>query len=95
MKQPRKTKHRQVTWKPRESLQERLQKSDEPTVNGEESKLNKKKEKAHAALRGVTIDEHLLPGTDKIAVEDAEAKGFRVGLHVYMSELIQPIWKRG
>merc|ERR1711871_1074897 len=68
----------------RESLQERLQKSDEPTINGEESKLNKKKEKAHAALRGVTIDEHLLPGADKIPVEDAEAQGFRVGLHVHV-----------
>jgi len=68
----------------RESLQERLQKSDEPTVNGEESKMTKKKEKAHAALRGVTIDEHLLPGVDKIPVEDAEAKGFRVGMNVHV-----------
>merc|ERR1711871_1440305 len=66
----------------RESLQERLQKSDEPTINGEESKLNKKKEKAHAALRGVTIDEHILPGVDKIPQDDAEAKGFRVGMNV-------------
>ena len=67
----------------RESLQERLQKSDEPTINGGKQ-VNQEKEKAHAALRGVTIDEHLLPGTDKIAVEDAEAKGFRVGLHVHV-----------
>lgn len=67
-----------------ETLRERLDKTDEPTINGEEDKLKKKKEKAHAALRGVTIDEHLLPGVDKIPMDDAEAKGFRVGMNVHV-----------
>lgn len=56
--------------------------NDQPVVNSGEEKLQKKNQEAHAALRGVTIDELLMPGTTKIDIDHPEAKGFRVGMTV-------------
>jgi len=62
-----------------ESLKDRLDPGAEPIVNSVETKLKKSREMGKSATRGVTIDELLMVGATKIAIDKPEAKGFRVG----------------
>jgi len=62
-----------------ESIRDRLDPTSEPIVNPVETKLKKARELGKSATRGVTIDELLMAGATKIAIDKPEAKGFRVG----------------